>query len=1390
MRYPLTSATSPKAVSLSVCNQSLVFFFLSLLHALTATVVEQFRQLGHLEEGCDYIKFPLLSTMLGLDGGFELPRHNGTNSTNGTENYLLYMSLLPYLDGASTPITHNGIGVGTTSHTNIYVGTNGIISFGRPFYFWYSRNFPTPYPWIRETYVAAPFWHDADIRSRGDVIYTTPSKDDYRSLYGVIDKFLSFQLNSSFTAEWILLASWVKVPVYPHHYYFQSDYVSSYTERILNDFNTFEAAIVSSGADTYAIYTYNCDLLTNPGPYYYRGPVIGYNLRGFEFENHRFSESQAATRVACGNWPSSDWFNLVYKISSGEDEKLRVRGQCLALLEGDGNRLTSVSVKNFKSRLSPCPCTIRQAWRDRNYRWDSENFYCYYRRFANTATGDYDQYCCYSFDFQGGTWGALIKSGYRASGMTEMVTTRFGRRTISERDVEMRRFCCGLAGLCDLFLQRRPPNDCIGYVPPVWTWAWGDPHIMTISGDQYTFNGYGEFVMLRYDNMVDFQARMRPTYNTNATQFSAFAFGYIDSDKVTIDCGSSEEFCVTWLNDMDISDNLTSVNDSYFSDSGKVEVVRETVTTVAVGLANGISLAVTYNQSVGIPSFQLNLDPGLSGTMMGLLGNKAGELVHSDGDPFSLTAASDQEIFEFGNSWLISTHAESLFRYAEDEGPMTYQNSEWAPTFTADIEAAASDEAKAACTPAGATQPVTQCLFDAVATGNISVGMATTNTLNENNLAMEESTNMPPVITSSVQGVLTLSHISPLTFTTTVTDDKDDTNLNVSLVSPPPGASLTQSASDPGSFLFHWQLTSSQEDQLSDVMIVATDSQGAANVFSPHVEICACQNGGTCTSQGATSISDLLVILNCICSPAWEGPYCEEDVDGCLEYACIDGVECFDAPAPGQGATCGPCPVGYTADGEKCADINECESESSCAQVCTNTEGSYECSCNRGYVVSDSDPTECVDFNECRTLVEHCEQICTNTDGSFTCSCQTGFRSDGPFCSPERQCNADYDECGSAFCANISSNAYCYCSEGFQLDTSGANCADIDECDRVGGPCHHFCTNIPGTYACSCREGYVLGLDLATCEDVDECRRAREDGERLCLVNEACINTEGAYDCVCAPGLIFIYDSIDSSFCGSLPASRVYKEEFMRTSINITFSQYTVGQLELEGRVATVLDLVKVSVVDHCTTRTCAVERLVEENDSAISKRNAHVSVFDPTKHIAQPVPRSQDPTQNVLTFYVDVEIDGESGALDEESTLAAIQNNIEYFEDEYGEGSVSFTLAYPSPPVTGEPPVTQDDDDEGEFDLNVAVVAGVTAAAAVVGVVSSVAVAIGLYFCVEWHRKRKNMIGNKRGLLTDGVSMPDGKGGGEREMREVPPQGPRLSEDLGRTVLFNEGTA
>ena len=50
---------------------------------------------------------------------------------------------------------------------------------------------------------------------------------------------------------------------------------------------------------------------------------------------------------------------------------------------------------------------------------------------------------------------------------------------------------------------------------------------------------------------------------------------------------------------------------------------------------------------------------------------------------------------------------------------------------------------------------------------------------------------------------------------------------------------------------------------------------------------------------------------------AWEGRYCDEDVDGCAEAACFEGVTCTDVPAPGTGAICGQCPTGYTGDGSK-----------------------------------------------------------------------------------------------------------------------------------------------------------------------------------------------------------------------------------------------------------------------------------------------------------------------------------------------------------------------------------------------------------------------------------------------------------------------------------------
>ena len=56
-------------------------------------------------------------------------------------------------------------------------------------------------------------------------------------------------------------------------------------------------------------------------------------------------------------------------------------------------------------------------------------------------------------------------------------------------------------------------------------WGWGDPHINTLDGRAYTFNGWGEYMLANVTVFGSFQGRTSLFPGSNATQFSAFAFG-------------------------------------------------------------------------------------------------------------------------------------------------------------------------------------------------------------------------------------------------------------------------------------------------------------------------------------------------------------------------------------------------------------------------------------------------------------------------------------------------------------------------------------------------------------------------------------------------------------------------------------------------------------------------------------------------------------------------------------------------------------------------------------------------------------------------------------------------------------------------------------------------
>ena len=60
-------------------------------------------------------------------------------------------------------------------------------------------------------------------------------------------------------------------------------------------------------------------------------------------------------------------------------------------------------------------------------------------------------------------------------------------------------------------------------------------------------------------------------------------------------------------------------------------------------------------------------------------------------------------------------------------------------------------------------------------------------------------------------------------------------------------------------------------------------------------------------------------------------------------------------------------------------------------EICSDTEGSYECICDNGYEMKG---TRCIDINEC--LYDRCPPIynCRNSIGSYFCDCTKGFAYD------------------------------------------------------------------------------------------------------------------------------------------------------------------------------------------------------------------------------------------------------------------------------------------------------------------------------------------------------------------------------------------------------------
>ena len=101
-----------------------------------------------------------------------------------------------------------------------------------------------------------------------------------------------------------------------------------------------------------------------------------------------------------------------------------------------------------------------------------------------------------------------------------------------------------------------------------------------------------------------------------------------------------------------------------------------------------------------------------------------------------------------------------------------------------------------------------------------------------------------------------------------------------------------------------------------------------------------------------------------------------------------------------------------------------------------------------------------IDVDECIEETDGCAQNCTNTNGSYTCTCNLGYRlgSNGYSCYGTNLFNLDV--CWIHFHTVIT---------------------DIDECQEGTHLCNQTCTNTIGSYICQCYDGYTLGIDRTSC---------------------------------------------------------------------------------------------------------------------------------------------------------------------------------------------------------------------------------------------------------------------------------------------------------------------
>ncbi|NXT81421.1 MUC4 protein, partial [Zapornia atra] len=767
---------------------------------------------------------------------------------------------------------------------------------------------PTGFSGQEDLPVVAAFWDDADfsqgIGTTWYQEYSTLSSTQDPLIHDVEAKIRKY-METPYVAKWTLKVTWEKAPAYP-------------SQRDDTQTSTYQAVLTTDGKHSFALLLYQDGGMQWDYTKLAAGNVlIGFSSSDGYAQNNELTQKPLADKYRPDQHSSAgtDVRGLwIYQLDSRTPVNYRL--QCLVWLDAQP------APTAWNSELLPCPCSGPQAELDPRYRW-SRGAEC------SPPLGTRHE--------EGGKCpgGAGVRCLYQDGSLLEGWQERVWSLPIhlgADSELEAFDWCCRRVEkplFCSRFAEKRPRVGCEGYVPPTSAGAFGDPHITTLDGLTYTFNGLGDFVLLlARDAWTSFvlQGRTTPIGMAQATNFVAFAAQYISITTTT-----TVEWTLGSQGDIQVLLNSKPIQFSYSQDMG-----ASVYYSPGVLLANGSSItaifdgaiAVSVSAASGILSVVCSLPSQYCNSTKGLLGvwdhNPADDFQMPNGTSIPVNS-SEEEIYYYGMTWAVGEH--SLFAQPLDSLVKNFK-----PTFLSQLRQENESQYQLAASHCHGSK---ECIYDVLSTGNMALGLATQSFAADFQQKKTVLNAFPPVITGDTS--LTAFR------TERVMKQYHAVGVGARFV---PHLSPELNISENGTLT--WEPYGMAPFTIS---LKAVGSNNLSALLQLHFTLCSCSRSQECDYSNTVILGESsLQLAACRCEGGYLGPFCQDPPDPCAQ-GCFPGVGCDSHTG------CGPCLAGLTGDGQHCSDEG-----SGCGSGCGSR------SCPEGY---------CSNGGHCHLHSTTCTPTCT-----------------------------------------------------------------------------------------------------------------------------------------------------------------------------------------------------------------------------------------------------------------------------------------------------------------------------------------------------------------------------------------------------------------------------